>query len=335
MPYMPSAFARSLEPLDRRVTARLVAAHGGDRGVGSRPTAWTCERHLKALLFAQLAGSEEPARDRRRAGRAERCRFITSICARRARSTLADANAARPAAVFRDIAAGAGRGGGGRSARRGRALIRLIDSTPIPLKDDALRLGRGECSHARAETASALRSAAAPAGMVRGDLGQDSTTSVAGPRRRRSKAGATYVMDKGYTDYRWWSEIIAAGAFFVTRRKRNAHRREIVEPPAARRRHPRRPPPQDRPSPAARRRAPLNPLYETELREVVVARPDHDQPLVSADQRFEPPGERDRRSSTRSAGRSSCCSSGSSRTSRSAASGAAAKTPCASRSMSR
>ena len=38
MPFMPSAFARLLEPLDRRVTARLVAAHGGDRGVGSGPT---------------------------------------------------------------------------------------------------------------------------------------------------------------------------------------------------------------------------------------------------------------------------------------------------------
>ena len=41
--------------------------------------------------------------------------------------------------------------------------------------------------------------------------------------------GATYVFDKGYTDYRWWSEILAAGAFFITRRKRNAHRREIGE----------------------------------------------------------------------------------------------------------
>jgi hypothetical protein len=37
--------------------------------------------------------------------------------------------------------------------------------------------------------------------------------------------GATYVFDKGYTDYRCWSELVAAGAFFVTRRKRIAHRR--------------------------------------------------------------------------------------------------------------
>jgi IS4 transposase len=90
--------------------------------------------------------------------------------------------------------------------------------------------------------------------------------------------GATYVFDKGYTDYRWWSEILAAGAFFVTRRKRNAHCRRLAEQTAT--------------GEAiltdrlisighrqARGGAPRNPLYEVSLREVVVARPDHDQPL--------------------------------------------------------
>src|SRR4029077_12283637 len=51
-PFMPSAFARLLEPLDRRVMARLVAEHQGDRGVGKGEHAWTCERHLKTLLLA-------------------------------------------------------------------------------------------------------------------------------------------------------------------------------------------------------------------------------------------------------------------------------------------
>ena len=56
VPYIPTAFQRVLEPLDRRVIARAVAAHDGDRGVGRGDNAWTCERHLKSLLFAQLAG---------------------------------------------------------------------------------------------------------------------------------------------------------------------------------------------------------------------------------------------------------------------------------------
>src|SRR5690349_20431262 len=56
VPYMPSSFARLLEPLDRRVVKRVVAQHDGDRGVGAGENAWTCERHLKTLLFAQWAG---------------------------------------------------------------------------------------------------------------------------------------------------------------------------------------------------------------------------------------------------------------------------------------
>src|SRR5205085_9457352 len=48
MPFMPSAFARLLEPLDRREVARAVRAHDGDHGVGVGENAWTCERHLKA-----------------------------------------------------------------------------------------------------------------------------------------------------------------------------------------------------------------------------------------------------------------------------------------------
>src|SRR3954463_3909357 len=56
VPYTPTAFQRLLEPLDRRVIARAVATHDGDRGVGRGDNAWTCERHRKSLLFAQLAG---------------------------------------------------------------------------------------------------------------------------------------------------------------------------------------------------------------------------------------------------------------------------------------
>jgi hypothetical protein len=55
--HLGTAFHQLLEPLDRRIVARAVAAHAGDRGVGSGERAWTCERRLKSLLFAQWAGS--------------------------------------------------------------------------------------------------------------------------------------------------------------------------------------------------------------------------------------------------------------------------------------
>ncbi len=56
MPYIRTAFHRLVEPLDRRVVDRVVERHDGNRGVGSGEAAWTCQRHLKTLLFAQFAG---------------------------------------------------------------------------------------------------------------------------------------------------------------------------------------------------------------------------------------------------------------------------------------
>ncbi|MGE0258383.1 MAG: DUF4372 domain-containing protein [Burkholderiales bacterium] len=56
VPHIPTAFEQLVKLLDRRIIARAVAAHDGDRGVGDGANAWTCERHLKTMLFAQVAG---------------------------------------------------------------------------------------------------------------------------------------------------------------------------------------------------------------------------------------------------------------------------------------
>ena len=56
VPDLRSAFHQLLEPLDRRVIARAVAAHAGDRGVGSGERAWTGGRRLRGVLSAQWAG---------------------------------------------------------------------------------------------------------------------------------------------------------------------------------------------------------------------------------------------------------------------------------------
>jgi putative transposase len=267
VPYTPTAFQRLLEPLDRRVVARAVAAHDGNRGVGRGDNAWTCERHLKSLLFAQLAGLTSLRQIVAGLGAHSRWFYHLNLRTPR-RSTLADANAERPAAVFRDIvlalipvAAGALRGDS-------EALIRLLDATPIPLKAcpwldqggdgfpwaEANARTRGLKLHLLYDSrqrrpvwfdltsAKIDKPALAKAGVVAG-------------RAIPLEKGATYVFDKGYTDYRWWSQIIDAGAVFVTRRK--AQRAMPRHPRAARlgRADIGRSLPQDRPSAAARRRA--------------------------------------------------------------------------------
>ena len=103
VPYSATAFQCLLEPLDRRTIARAVAAHDGDHGVGRGDHAWTCARHLKALLFAQVAGLTSLREII--TGLAAHSRWFYHLNMRMpCRSTLSDANTARPAVVFRDIA---------------------------------------------------------------------------------------------------------------------------------------------------------------------------------------------------------------------------------------
>jgi putative transposase len=276
MPFMRSAFARLLEPLDRRMIGRAVVAHDGDRGVGGGENAWTCERHLKALLFAQSAGMQSLREIV--AGLSGQGAGLYHLNLRMpCRSTLSDANAHRPAAVFRDIAAALLAVAAGTLRRDGEALIRLLDATPIPLRD--ARFAWAEAS-ARTRGLKLHLSYDPRAGRpVWFDLTSAKVDDVVAGRAVPLEAGATYVFDKGYTDYRWWAEIIRARAFFVTRRKKNARRRDVIDQAPAgdgiladrRVRIGHRQP---------RGGAPKNPLYDTVLREIVVAREDNNQPFV-------------------------------------------------------
>lgn len=276
MPFIRSAFARLLEPLDRRMVRRAVAAHDGDHGVGGGEQAWTCERHLKVLLFAQFAGLQSLREIVAGLGGQSASLYHLNLRAP-CRTTLSDANKQRPAAVFRDIAAALVALAAGQLRREGEDLIRLLDATPIPLKDARFAWA---AAGARTRGLKLHLSYEPRAGhMTWFDITSAKIDDVVAGRAMPLEKGATYVFDKGYTDYRWWAEIDRAGAIFVTRRKANARRREVVEHVPAGdgiiadrlikigHRQP-------------RGGAPKNPLYETVLREVVVDRPDKDQPLV-------------------------------------------------------
>jgi IS4 transposase len=271
--------------LDRRVIARAVAAHAGDRGVGGGDNAWTCERHLKALLFAQFAGLKS-LREIVAALAGQSASFYHLNLRAPRRATLADANAARPAAVFRELATALVPVAAGALRREGEALIRLLDATPIPLKDQ--RLGWAEASARTRGLKLHLLYDPRHGRPVWFELTSAKLDDVVAGRRVPRETGATYVFDKGYTDHRWWFAIRAAGAFFVTRRKRNAHCREVGTLIAT------------GDGIQADRRvklgyhrphggAPKNPLFDVVLREVTVARPGKDEPLYLLTNDFDRP----------------------------------------------
>ena len=107
------------------------------------------------------------------------------------------------------------------------ALVRLLDATPIPLKDK--RFAWAEANARTRGLKLPLLHDPRQSRPVWFDVTSAKVDDVVAGRAVPLEPGATYVFDKGYTDYRWWAEIIAAGAVFVTRRKRNAHCRLVAE----------------------------------------------------------------------------------------------------------
>lgn len=273
MPYLPTAFQRLLEPLDRRVLNRIVDAHAGNRGVGDGANAWTCQRHLKSLLFAQFAGLTS-LREIEQALAARPAALYHLGLRPPCRSTLSDASAARPAAVFRDLCQHLMSAMARTPRAEGAALIRLLDASPIALRDS--RFGWAEAD-ARVRGLK-LHLLYDPLGErpVRFAVTSPKTSDIAIARTLPLEKDATYVFDKGYIDYTWWQDIHEAGALFITRLKKNAHRRNI------------------RPMPVKEdgieavqtlkvghkkpRGGAINTLHDTDLREVVVQR-EGKQPL--------------------------------------------------------
>lgn len=226
MPYVASAFQRLLEPLDRRELKRIVDRHGGNRGVGEGAKAWTCQRHLKALLFAQISGLNSLREIEEGLGAAPQALYHLNLRPAR-RSTLADALALRPSAVYRDLCVSL-IGSVNRTLRReGGDLIQLIDASPIPLRDQ-----RFDWAEADARTRGLkLHMGYDPRAGVPcwADVTSPKVSDIAVAREVPIRTGGTYVFDKGYVDYSWWHAIHEQGAVFVSRIKRNAHRRHVAD----------------------------------------------------------------------------------------------------------
>ena len=124
----------------------------------------------------------------------------------------------RPVAVFTD-AFSLLAGQLDRNARReGKELLRLIDSTPIPLgKLCAWAQWNGRIRGMKAHIVYDPN-ADCPRLL---DITHATVNDAEIGRTIQIEAGATYVFDKGYCHYGWWTAIAGAKAFFVTRPKTN------------------------------------------------------------------------------------------------------------------
>ncbi len=214
MRFCDSIFGKLLKPVSRVQLAATVSRHDGN-AYDKTFKSWD---HMVALVFAQLAGLDS-LRALEAIWNANSHHHYHLGVGKLARTTLSDANVRRPVAIFAEtferLSALADR----TLKREGAQMLRLIDSTPIPLGQ--------------------LVTWAHWNGRTRGlklhvvyDPGADhprhlaitpSTVNDVTPAQQVPiEAGATYVFDKAYCSYAWWIRLHDAGACFITRQKINA-----------------------------------------------------------------------------------------------------------------
>jgi len=271
-----SRFQRLMQGLPQGGFERIVQSCEGDKHVKG----FSCRNLLVAQVYGQLSGSRS-LREIEAGYNAHASQHYHLGTGPLKRTTLSDASARRNPAVF-EATARLLMGQASRAVRRqSQAGLLLLDSTSFTLK------GRGfdewtQANRTRNTQGVKLHLVYDPdqavpvvEGITAANI-NDVTWATTLPLRR----GATYVFDKGYCDYNWWARFNDHQAHFITRLKINAKIEVLRVEPI---------PEQatgviladeriilSNKNPGAGRKN----LYTEPLRRVVVARPDHDTPLV-------------------------------------------------------
>jgi putative transposase len=219
MRYSDSIFGHLLKPIVRRRFDRVVDSHDGnayDKEFGS----WD---HLVVLVYAQLSGVEG-LRGLEAVWNANSHHHYHLGVGEMKRSTLSDANQRRPLAVFTETFSMLSGFADRMAKREGEEMLRLIDSSPVPLGQLVKwakwngRI-RGLKLHVVYNPVSdnPVDIAITHANVNDVEMGEQVCIET----------GHTYVFDKAYCKYQWWTGIHDAGAMFVTRQKASARFRAV------------------------------------------------------------------------------------------------------------
>jgi hypothetical protein len=147
------------------------------------------------------------------------------------RSTLADANALRPSAVFVELL-GTMMVQAHRGLRRKLAeAVYLIDSTGLPLN----RLSAGWARFSANACGAKLHVVYDPDAdrPIYASVSAANVNDITAAHAMPIEGGATYVFDLGYYDYAWWAALDRAGCRIVTRFKSNTPLALVEELPLA------------------------------------------------------------------------------------------------------
>jgi Domain of unknown function (DUF4372)/Transposase DDE domain len=213
-------FAQIMDFLPWKTFHRIVARHGGDKGVRTL----TCAEQFRAMAFAQLT-YRESLRDieaclQTQAAKLYHMGFREPV----ARSTLADANESRDWRIWESFA--------GRLIAQARELyvsedlgldltntVYALDSTTIDLCLSVFPWAHFRTTKAAVKMHTLLDLKGSIPSFIHVSDGK--LHDVHALDLLELEAGAIYVMDRGYVDFARLHTLHLAGAFFVTRAKSN------------------------------------------------------------------------------------------------------------------
>lgn len=222
MAHHNSVFHQVLGNIPWRRFGDLVDQHQADKG--SRRM--SSKTQLTAMLFHQFSqpGGLRPLAD---SFNSHYRRLHHLGCERISRSTLADANATRPHAVFSGLFAALLARAHGKLARKARDCTLLIDSTTMRLNQLSATWSRfSEDVHGVKAHIVYDEGADCPIHAV---ITPERVNDITAAKTMPIRPGATYVFDLGYYDYAWWAELDAADCRIVTRLKMNTPLHDIGE----------------------------------------------------------------------------------------------------------
>jgi IS4 transposase len=213
MLFHDSVFGRLIKPISRRQFDAIVERHAGN-AYDKSFLSWD---HLVALIFAQLSGVDG-LRGLEAVWNANAHHHYHLGSKALKRSTLSDANARRPVAIFADTFERLSSLADRCLKRESKEVLRIIDATPIPLDELVSWAGwngrtRGLKLHVVYDPATDH-----PRWI---EITPATVNDVVVGERVPLEADVTYVIDKGYCNYAWWTRIHSAGSVFVTRPKAN------------------------------------------------------------------------------------------------------------------
>lgn len=209
-----SVFHGVLKHVPWAVFEELVNKYRADHRVRRLDT----KSHFLALLFGQLAGATSLREiEAGLESHSARLYHLGGRCV--ARSTLADANAKRPFALYGDLFAHMAAAAGRSSRRHLKDAVRILDATRIEL----CSLSGGWLDSVKGHRAVKLHIAYDPAVLapMGATISDQRVNDITPAKAMPITPGTTYVFDLAYYDFAWWADLDAKGCRFVTRLKAN------------------------------------------------------------------------------------------------------------------